>query len=84
MTSRAQDPDALAVRTQVDALRRAVEAGRGRFPSGDWAARQRQAIDACRALALFLHHHPRDPVGLAIVAELMQAAPVVPAQPVTP
>jgi hypothetical protein len=72
----AEVPDAAAVRMQAEALRRAVAAARLRFPSGDWAGRQEQAIDACRVLAVFLRNHPRDPVGLAIVAELARTTSV--------
>lgn len=60
----------VAGREQAAVLIAAARAAEQAFTGGDWADRERQAIDACRTLAAFLAHHPTAPVASAIVDAL--------------
>lgn len=53
-----------------DRLRAAVSAGAAAQPSAGWGERERQALDALRAVAVFLHHHANTDVARAITREL--------------
>ena len=51
-------------------LRAAVSAGSAATPSATWGAREKQALDALRAVAVFLQHHANTDVARAITREL--------------
>ncbi len=53
-----------------DRLRAAASAGAAATPSASWGERARQALDALRAVAAFLHHHADTDVARAITREL--------------
>lgn len=55
-------------------MRAAVSAGSAAAPSPGWSGRERQALDALRALAAFLHHHADTDVARAITRELRAEA----------
>ncbi|MCE0764113.1 hypothetical protein LWC35_14510 [Pseudonocardia kujensis] len=59
-----------AVRAQARRCAAGLRAGEALFPAGEWARREREALDALHVLAAFLHLHPGDPVAQAIAAEL--------------
>jgi hypothetical protein len=47
-----------------------LRAGEDRYPAGEWAAREREALDALRVLAGFLELHAADPITQAITTHL--------------
>jgi hypothetical protein len=59
-----------AARAQAARCRAGLRAGEDRYPAGEWAARQREALDALRVLAGFLELHAADPIAQAITAHL--------------
>ena len=61
---RAQVAEARRYAAELRAQRRAGEAV---HPAGEWAARERAALDALGALAAFLDNHPTNPVAQAVV-----------------
>ncbi|MCF7547177.1 hypothetical protein [Pseudonocardia sp. WMMC193] len=71
-----------AVRARGRSCRAAVAAGEALYPAGEWAAREREALDGLRALAAFLDLHPSDPIAQAI-AEHLSASPPRPPRPTT-
>jgi hypothetical protein len=65
-----------ASRERAATLQAAARAGERAFPGGGaWPERERAALDACRALAVFLANHPTDPVACAIAASLAGSGP---------
>jgi hypothetical protein len=63
-----------AVRAQARRCAAGLRAGEALYPAGEWAAREREALNALRALTAFLHLHPNDPVAQAIASELADPA----------
>jgi hypothetical protein len=59
-----------AVRGQARRCAAGLRAGESAYPAGEWAGREREALDALHVLTAFLHLHPNDPVAQAIAAEL--------------
>lgn len=55
-----------AARQYADELRARRRAGEA-VPAGEWAARERAALDALAALIAFLDNHPTSPVAQAVV-----------------
>lgn len=64
-----------ATRQLASRCRAGVRAGEARYPAGDWAAREREAIDALRVVTVFLENHPSDPVAQAFAEQLSSEAP---------
>ena len=65
-----------AARAQAARCRAGLRAGEGRYPAGEWAAREREALDALRVLAGFLELHAADPIAQAITTHLTPPAAV--------
>jgi hypothetical protein len=65
-----------AARAQAARCRAGLRAGEDRYPAGEWAAREREALDALRVLAGFLELHAADPIAQAITTHLAPAAAV--------
>lgn len=63
-----------ATRQLASQCRAGVRAGEARYPAGDWAAREREAIDALRVVTVFLENHPSDPVAQAFAEQLSSEA----------
>jgi hypothetical protein len=63
-----------AARAQAARCRAGLRAGEDRYPAGEWAARQREALDALRVLAGFLELHAADPIAQAITTHLTPPA----------
>lgn len=59
-----------ATRQLASRCRASVRAGEARYPAGDWAAREREAIDALRVVTVFLENHPSNPVAQAFAEQL--------------
>jgi hypothetical protein len=59
-----------AVRAQATRCRAGLRAAEALYPAGEWAGREREALNALRVLTAFLDLHPGDPVAQAIAAEL--------------
>ena len=75
------DPTPVELRNDIaaagdlrDRLRAAVSAGAAATPSASWGEREQQALDALRAMAVFLHHHANTEVARAITRELGASA----------
>ena len=56
-----------AARRYADELRARRRAGEAAHPAGEWATRERAALDALGALAAFLDNHPTNAVAQAVV-----------------
>jgi hypothetical protein len=65
-----------AARAQAARCRAGLRAGEDRYPAGEWAAREREALDALRVLAGFLELHAADPIAQAITTHLTPPAAV--------
>ncbi|MCW2506585.1 MAG: hypothetical protein JWO79_4869 [Actinomycetia bacterium] len=65
-----------AARAQAARCRAGLRAGEDRYPAGEWAAREREALDALRVLAGFLELHAADPIAQAITTHLTPPASV--------
>jgi hypothetical protein len=65
-----------AARAQAARCRAGLRAGEDRYPAGEWAAREREALDALRVLAGFLELHAADPIAQAITTHLSPPAAV--------
>ncbi|GAA4554808.1 hypothetical protein GCM10023175_53640 [Pseudonocardia xishanensis] len=63
------------MRARGRSCRAAVAAGEALYPAGEWAAREREALDGLRALAAFLDLHPSDPIAQAIAEHLSAPLP---------
>jgi hypothetical protein len=70
-----------AARAQAARCRAGLRAGEDRYPAGEWAAREREALDALRVLAGFLELHAADPIAQAITTHLTPPAAAVTAEP---
>jgi hypothetical protein len=76
--ARAPQPSGPASRPPAQAARcrAGLGAGEDLYPAGEWAAREREALDALRVLAGFLELHAADPIAQAITTHLTPPASV--------